>query len=336
DPLELIEKFGADGVRVGMLLTSPAGNDLPYDDSLCEQGRNFSNKIWNAFRLVKGWSVAAQEQSAGNAAAVAWMRSRLQRTTTELDGLYDQFRISEALMTTYKLIWDDLCSWYLEAIKPAYSDGVSQPIDAATFEATIGIFEDVLKLLHPYMPFLTEELWHHLRERKEGEDIIVAAWPKGGEGDPKLEAEVQHAFDLVSAVRGVRNERGLSPKEPLQVGPSGSTPLTAASGSLVDKLANTGALAGPFGSIPAGATAVFSGATEYAVLLPQMDAAAEAKKAEEELNYLRGFLTSVDKKLSNERFVAGAPPHVLETERKKKADAEAKIKALEERLAVLR
>ena len=336
DPLELIAKFGADGVRVGMLLTSPAGNDLPYDDSLCEQGRNFSNKIWNAFRLVKGWNVAQQDQSAGNAAAVAWMRSRVQRTTTELDGLYDQFRISEALMTTYKLIWDDLCSWYLEAIKPAYVDGVSQPIDAATFEATIGIFEDVLKLLHPYMPFLTEDLWHHLRERKEGEDIIIAAWPKGGAGDARIEAEVQHAFDLVSAVRGVRNERGLSPKEQLQVGPTGSSPLTAASASLVDKLANTGALAASFGAIPSGATAVFAGATEYAVLLPQMDAAAEANKAEEELNYLRGFLTSVDKKLSNERFVNGAPPQVLENERKKKADAEIKIKALEERLAVLR
>ncbi|MBK7943777.1 MAG: valine--tRNA ligase [Flavobacteriales bacterium] len=336
DPLDLIAKFGADGVRVGMLLTSPAGNDLPYDDSLCEQGRNFSNKIWNAFRLVKGWNVAQQDQSAGNAAAVAWMRSRVQRTTTELDGLYDQFRISEALMTTYKLIWDDLCSWYLEAIKPAYVDGVSQPIDAATFEATIGIFEDVLKLLHPYMPFLTEDLWHHLRERKEGEDIIIAAWPKGGAGDARIEAEVQHAFDLVSAVRGVRNERGLSPKEQLQFGPTGSSPLTAASASLVDKLANTGALAASFGAIPSGATAVFAGATEYAVLLPQMDAAAEANKAEEELNYLRGFLTSVDKKLSNERFVNGAPPQVLENERKKKADAEIKIKALEERLAVLR
>ncbi|MBK7940535.1 MAG: valine--tRNA ligase [Flavobacteriales bacterium] len=336
DPLDLIAKYGADGVRTGMLFSSPAGNDLPFDEGLCEQGRNFSNKIWNAFRLVKGWTVAQHEQPAGHAVAVAWMQSRVARSTAELDGLYDQFRISEALMTTYKLIWDDLCSWYLESIKPAFVDSVALPIDAATYEATIGLFEDVLKLLHPYMPFLTEELWHHLHERKEGEDIIIAAWPKGGAGDAKLEAEVQHAFDLVSAVCAVRNERGLSPKEPLQVGPSGSTPLTAASSALVDKLANTGALAGPFGSIPAGATAVFAGATEYAVLLPQLDAAAEAKKAEEELTYLRGFLTSVDKKLSNERFVAGAPAQVLENERKKKADAEAKIKSLEERLAVLK
>jgi valyl-tRNA synthetase len=336
DPLELIEKFGADGVRVGMLLTSPAGNDLPYDDSLCEQGRNFSNKIWNAFRLVKGWSVAQQEQPAANAAAVAWMRSRVERSTTELNGLYDQFRISEALMTTYKLIWDDLCSWYLESIKPAFVDGVGQPIDAATYEATIGIFEDVLKLLHPYMPFLTEELWHHLRERKEGEDIIVAAWPKGGEGDAKLEAEVQHAFDLVTAVRNTRNERGMSPKEALDVQVKGASPMRTAVASLVNKLANVGALQA-VDKASEGSVTFLVGTTEYAIDPgSNVDPAAEAKKAEEELNYLRGFLNSVEKKLSNERFVAGAPAQVLENERRKKADAEAKIKALEERLAVLK
>ncbi len=336
DPLELIEKFGADGVRVGMLLTSPAGNDLPYDDSLCEQGRNFSNKIWNAFRLVKGWTVAQQEQPAANAAAVAWMQSRVQRATTELDGLYDQFRISEALMTTYKLIWDDLCSWYLESIKPAFVDGVSQPIDAATYEATVSLFEDVLKLLHPYMPFLTEELWHHLRERKAGEDIIVAAWPMGGAGDARLEAEVQHAFDLVTAVRNTRNERGMSPKEALDVQVKGSVPMRAAVASLVNKLANVGALNAVEKSSE-GSITFLVGTTEYAIDLgSNVDPAAEARKAEEELNYLRGFLHSVDKKLSNERFVSGAPPQVLENERKKKADAEAKIKALEERLAVLK
>ena len=336
DPLDLIAKYGADGVRTGMLFSSPAGNDLPFDESLCEQGRNFSNKIWNAFRLVKGWTVAEQEQPAGNAAAVAWMRSRVVRTTAELDGLYDQFRISEALMTTYKLIWDDLCSWYLESIKPAFVDGVAQPIDAATYEATIGLFEDVLKLLHPYMPFLTEELWHHLRERKAGEDIIIAAWPKGGEGDAKLEVEVQHAFDLVSAVRNTRNERGMSPKEALDLQVKGSAPLRAAVASLVNKLANVGAL-NPVDKASEGSVTFLVGTTTYAIDLgSNVDAAAEARKAEEELAYLRGFLASVDKKLSNERFVSGAPPQVLENERKKKADAEAKIKALEERLAVLK
>ncbi|MCW5900517.1 MAG: valine--tRNA ligase [Flavobacteriales bacterium] len=336
DPLELIEKFGADGVRTGMLFSSPAGNDLPFDESLCEQGRNFSNKIWNAFRLVKGWHIADQEQSEANAAAVAWMRSRVQRATTELDGLYDQFRISEALMTTYKLIWDDLCSWYLESIKPPFVDGVAQPIDAATHEATIALFEDVLKLLHPYMPFLTEELWHHLRARKEGEDIIVAAWPKGGEGDAKLEAEVKHAFDLVSAVRNTRNERGMSPKDALDIQVCGTAPMRAGVSALVNKLANVGAITA-VEKAGEGAVTFLVGTTEYAIDLgSNVDPAAEAKKAEEELTYLRGFLASVDKKLGNERFVAGAPPQVLENERRKKADAEAKIKALEERLAVLR
>jgi valyl-tRNA synthetase len=336
DPLDLITKFGADGVRVGMLLTSPAGNDLPYDDSLCEQGRNFSNKIWNAFRLVKGWSVAEQEQPAASAAAVVWMRSRVERATAELDGLYDQFRISEALMTTYKLIWDDLCSWYLESIKPAFVDGVAQPIDAVTYEATIVLFEDVLKLLHPYMPFLTEELWHHLRERKEGEDIIVAAWPKGGAGDAKLEAEVQHAFDLVTAVRNTRNERGMSPKDALDVQVKGTAPMQPAVALLVNKLANVGAI-NAVDKAGEGSITFLVGTAEYAIDLgSNVDPAAEAKKAEEELTYLRGFLNSVDKKLSNERFVAGAPAQVLENERKKKADAEAKIKALEERLAVLK
>ncbi len=336
DPLDLIAKYGADGVRTGMLFSSPAGNDLPFDESLCEQGRNFSNKIWNAFRLVKGWTVAKQEQSASNAAAVAWMRSRVQRTTAELNGLYDQFRISEALMSTYKLIWDDLCSWYLESIKPAFVDGVGQPIDAVTYEATLTIFEDVLKLLHPYMPFLTEELWHHLRERKAGEDIIVAAWPKGGAGDAKLEGEVQHAFDLVTAVRNTRNERGMSPKEALDVQVKGAAPMRAAVASLVNKLANVGAQQA-VEKASEGSVTFLVGTTEYAIDLgSNVDPAAEAKKTEEELAYLRGFLASVDKKLSNERFVSGAPPQVLENERKKKADAEAKIKALEERLAVLK
>ncbi len=336
DPLELIEKFGADGVRVGMLLTSPAGNDLPYDDSLCEQGRNFSNKIWNAFRLVKGWSVAEKAQPASSEAAVAWMRSRIVRSTTEIDALFGQFRISEALMATYKLIWDDLCSWYLESIKPAFVNGVGEPIDRATYEATIALFEDVLKLLHPFMPFLSEEVWHLLRDRKEGEDIIITAWPKGGEGDAKLDAEMQHAFDLVTSVRNVRNEKGMSPKEAIDVQAKGRAPMRAAVSALVSKLANVGTIA-EVESVAQGAITFLVGTTEYAVDLGgELDTEAEVKKAEAELAHLRGFLSSVEKKLGNERFVSGAPPAVLENERKKKADAEAKIKALEERLAVLK
>ena len=340
DPLELIEKFGADGVRVGMLLTSPAGNDLPYDDSLCEQGRNFSNKIWNAFRLVKGWSVDDREQPASSAIAVEWLESRVQRATAEIDGLFAQFRISEALMATYKLIWDDLCSWYLESVKTGFvknadGEGVPEPIDRKTYEATVAIFGSVMKLLHPFMPFLSEELWHLLRERKEGDDIIVASWPKGGEGDPQLESEMQHAFELVTAVRNVRNERGMSPKTAIEVQAMGTTSMREAAVDVAKKLANISEVQN-VAQAKSGSVVFLVGTTEYGVDLGgNMDTVAEVKKAEAELGHLRNFLSSVDKKLSNERFVAGAPPQVLETERKKKSDAESKIKALEERIGQL-
>ena len=337
DPLELIEKFGADGVRVGMLLTSPAGNDLPYDDSLCEQGRNFGNKIWNAFRLVKGFAVEDAPQPQSSAAACAWMRSRVERATKEIDDLFAQFRISEALMATYKLVWDDLCSWYLESIKPPFINGEAASIDRTTYDATIAVFEEVMKLLHPFMPFLSEELWSHLRERKGPTDaLIIAPWPKSGAGDAKLEAEMQHAFDLVTAVRNTRNERGMSPKDAIELQVKKATPLGEATIALVSKLANVTAI-NAVAAPGEGSVTFLVGTTEYAIDLGgSMDPEAEVKKAEEELTYLRGFLVSVDKKLSNERFVAGAPPAVLENERKKKADAEVKIKALEERLAVLK
>ena len=340
DPLELIEKFGADGVRVGMLLTSPAGNDLPYDDSLCEQGRNFSNKIWNAFRLVKGWSVDDREQPASSAIAVEWLESRVQRATSEIDGLFAQFRISEALMATYKLIWDDLCSWYLESVKTGFvknaaGEGVPEPIDRKTYEATVSIFETVMKLLHPFMPFLSEELWHLLRERKEGEDIIVALWPKGGEGDTQLENEMQHAFELVTAVRNVRNERGMSPKTAIEVQAMGTGAMREAAVAVAKKLANISEVH-VVEKAKADSVVFLVGTAEYGVDLGEsIDTVAEVKKAETELGHLRNFLSSVDKKLSNERFVAGAPPQVLETERKKKSDAETKIKALEERIGQL-
>jgi valyl-tRNA synthetase len=268
------------------------------------------------------------------------MQSRVARGTAEIDGLFTQFRISEALMATYKLVWDDLCSWYLESVKTGFvkneaGEGVAEPIDRQTYEATVAIFEEVMKLLHPFMPFLSEEVWHLLRERKTGEDIIIAPWPKGGEGDANLEAEVQHAFDLVSAVRNTRNERGMSPKEPLEVLVKSAVPMRDAVGALVNKLANVSAISRSE-STAQGAVTFLVGTTEYAIDLGgNIDVDAEVKKAETELNHLRGFLASVEKKLGNERFVAGAPPAVLETERKKKADAEAKIAALEARLGQL-
>lgn len=344
DPLELIEKFGADGVRVGMLLTSPAGNDLPYDDSLCEQGRNFSNKIWNAFRLVKGWNVDDRAQPASSAAAVAWMQSRVQRGTTEIDQLFAQFRISEALMATYKLVWDDLCSWYLESVKTGFvknesGEGVAEPIDRQTYEATVAIFEEVMKLLHPFMPFLSEEVWHLLRDRKAGEDIIIAPWPKGGEGDAKLEAGVQHAFDLVSAVRKVRNERGLSPKEALTVvslwGDEARNQLRPDIQELVQKLANVRGLEA-LEHAPEGSLTFMVDTVEYAVELSvEINVEQERSKLEEDLKYQKGFLSAVMKKLQNERFVQNAPPQVLSNEQQKQADAEAKIATLEARLGQL-
>ncbi|MCB0793735.1 MAG: class I tRNA ligase family protein, partial [Flavobacteriales bacterium] len=331
DPIELMAQYGADGVRTGMLFSSPAGNDLPFDESLCEQGRNFSNKIWNAFRLVKGWEVQDLAQPAENAVAVAWMRSRSNGALADLADQYDQFRISEALMTTYKLTWDDLCNWYLESIKPAFG----APIDRATYEATLGLFEDVLKLLHPFMPFLTEEVWHHVRERKDGEDLIISPWPEGGAQDEKLETEVQHAFDLVTALRNLRNERGLSPKEALKVQVRGALPMRESVAGLVRKLANAEAITGQ-DVLGEGLVTFLVDTTEYGVDLGgSIDPEAERKKAEEELDYLRGFLKSVDKKLANERFVSGAPPQVVENERKKKADAESKIAALEARIGQL-
>jgi valyl-tRNA synthetase len=341
DPLELIEKFGADGVRVGMLLTSPAGNDLPYDDSLCEQGRNFSNKIWNAFRLVKGWSVDDRPQPASSAAAVAWMQSRVARGTTEIDQLFAQFRISEALMATYKLVWDDLCSWYLESVKTGFvkneaGEGVAEPIDRQTYEATVAIFEEVMKLLHPFMPFLSEEVWHLLRDRKEGEDIIIAPWPKGGGGDAVLEERMSHVFALVTAVRNKRNERSISPKEPLKVYRQSDARIGDAEADLVYKLSNAETLEFESTQSREGLIEFLVTTVKYHIDLGgNIDVDAEVKKAEAELNHLRGFLASVEKKLGNERFVTGAPAAVLETERKKKADAEAKIAALEARLGQL-
>jgi valyl-tRNA synthetase len=328
DPLDLIKQFGADGVRTGMLFSSPAGNDLLFDEKLVEQGRNFSNKIWNAFRLVKGWEITETDQPAINVQAISWFESKLNKALTELEDHFSKFRMSDALMTAYKLVWNDFCSWYLEWIKPEYG----QPIDAKTQAATVELFEKVLKLLHPFMPFITEELWHELKERKDGEAIIVAEWPKAESYDMEILKKADLLFEITSAVRNIRNSKGISPKETFEL-----TTNTSAVDSISEslkKLANISAIQS--GDKPSNAFSFVVGSEEYFIPATEnIDIEAEKKKIEEELNYTKGFMKSVEKKLSNEKFVNGAPEQVVAMERKKLADAEAKVKTLEESLASL-
>lgn len=329
DPLELMAKYGADGVRAGMLFSSAAGNDLLYDDKLCEQGWNFANKIWNAFRLVKGLEVKAGAQPAENKVAVDWFRSKLNQTITELDDHFKKFRISDALMTVYKLIWDDFCSWYLEMVKPEYG----KPIDETTYKASITFFESVLKLLHPFMPFISEELWAELAERKNKDYIIVSAWPKPDAFSNDIIMEAELAFSIITQIRNVRANKGLSPKETLKLHQKGDVKMNGF-WPVVKKLANVGEVM-TSGEKPMG-TSFLSGATEFTVQLEgKIDVAKEKEDIQKEIVYFQGFLASVEKKLSNEKFVSGAPPAVIENERKKKADAEAKIKTLEERMKSL-
>ena len=329
DPLDLIKTYGADGVRTGMLFSSPAGNDLLFDEKLCEQGRNFANKIWNAFRLVKGWTTVNHPQPEENKVATDWFESRLNNGIAELNDHFAKYRMSDALMSVYKLIWDDFCSWYLEIIKPEYG----KPIDTETYQRTVEFFEAVLKLLHPFMPFITEELWSELRERKPGESIVVAKWPASGQSRNDLLEEAQHAFAVVSEVRNVRNSKGLSPREalPLFV-KDGQARLINTFWPVVKKLANLSEV-NPVTEKVGQATSFLVKSTEFYITLGgKVDVEKEREALTKELDYQRGFLASCEKKLSNERFVAGAPPQVLENERRKKADAESKIKALEEQL----
>lgn len=332
DPLELISRFGADGVRTGMLFSSPAGNDLPFDEKLCEQGRNFSNKIWNAFRLVKGWETIDQPAPAENVVASDWFEARFQQALDELNDHFSKFRISDALMTVYKLVWDDFCAWYLEMIKPEFG----KPIDRVTYQKTVHHFEQVLKVLHPFMPFITEELWHALRDRTAKEAIVLAAWPVKTASRPELLSQAALSFSMVSEVRNIRNAKGLSPKEPLALFTKADKDLIHPSFiAVTSKLANLSEVR--FGTAADGAGASFLvGTHEFFVpLAGKADAAKEKESIQKELDYLRGFLASVDKKLSNERFVNSAPPAVIDGERKKKADAESKIRSLEDNLKVL-
>ncbi len=332
DPLELIGQYGADGVRTGMLFSSPAGNDLLFDIKLCEQGRNFANKIWNAFRLVQGWEVDDNLDTDSNLTSINWFEARFHQALEEVEDHFSKFRISDALMTVYKLIWDDFCSWYLEMVKPPYGE----PVDRKTYEATVGFFEYLLKVLHPFMPFLTEELYQALRERKDSDSIMVSEWPKAGNYDTSLLKAASLAFELTTQIRNIRSSQGISPKEPLElhVQTDHFDQYIPFSG-VVSKLANLSEF-NPVAEAMDNATSfVLNGESFYIPLEGLVDVEKEAEELQKELDYTRGFLKSVEGKLKNERFVNNAPEKVVENERRKKADAEAKIAALESRLASL-
>ena len=333
DPLVLIDKYGADGVRMGMMLSAPAGNDILFDESLCEQGRNFNNKIWNAFRLVEGWEVADGTQPEANKIAVEWFNAKLRQANAEIDNLFKKYRISEALMTVYKLFWDEFSSWYLEMVKPAYG----QPINKTTYEATLKFFENLLKMLHPFMPFITEELWQHIYERKDGESImrdkLEISAPTGE--DMKLIEDIESVKQIVAGVRTVRNQKNIANKETLSLQCVGENALKDYD-SVVGKMANLTSI-DVVTEKDCTAAAFMVGTLEYAVPLGDMiDVAAEIEKMEAQLKHLEGFLAGVSKKLSNERFVANAPEAVVALERKKQSDSMEKIAALKESISSLK
>ncbi|QJX48431.1 valine--tRNA ligase [Hymenobacter taeanensis] len=333
DPLDLIKQFGADGVRTGMLFSAPAGNDLLYDEKLVEQGRNFCNKLWNAFRLTQGWEVDATLPFANNK-AVEWFTAKLQTTLVELDDHFEKFRISDALMTVYKLVWDDFCSVYLEMIKPAYQ----APIDPETLRHTTGFLETLLKLLHPFMPFITEEIWHELAERGPKDYVCVATWPKQQPvaGAPELLARMDKALDIVAGVRNIRNQKGLGPNKPLTLAAkTDDAGLLTDYDGIIRKLASLTEIS-VVDAAPAASVGFVSGGAEFFVPLEgQIDLGAEKERLTKELEYAQGFRDSVLKKLSNEKFVANAKADLVERERQKLADAESKITALEQSLAAL-
>ena len=333
DPIMLIDKYGADGVRMGMMLSAPAGNDILFDEALCEQGRNFNNKIWNAFRLVKGWEVADAEQPESSKLAVEWFGAKLRQANAEIDDLFGKYRISEALMAVYRLFWDEFSSWYLEMIKPAYG----QPIDSTTLNATIGYFETLLKMLHPFMPFITEELWQHIYERKAGESIMrdkLTVSP-ATEADAKLLADMENIKLIVGGIRTVRNQKNIPSKDALTLQAVGSNPY-AAYNCIITKMANISAV-DTVEEKDATAATFMVGTDEFAVPLGNMiDIEAEIAKQEAQLKHLENFLAGIMKKLGNEKFVANAPEAVVTMERKKQKDSEEKIAALKESLAALR
>ncbi|WP_298118920.1 valine--tRNA ligase [Flavobacterium sp.] len=333
EPLELIEKFGADGVRVGLLLSASAGNDIMFDEELCNQGKAFSNKIWNAFKLIKGWEVSdAIPQPESSKVAIEWYENKLQRILAEIEENFDKYRISDALMGIYKLVWDDFCSWFLEMIKPAYQ----QPIDKTTFDKAIEMLENNLKLLHPFMPFLTEEIWQHITERTSEQALIVAEWPSAKSFDEKLIADFDITMDVISGIRTIRKDKNIPFKDAIDLKVVNNDKSSTYFDSVIMKLGNITSLEYVTEKVD-GALSYRVKSNEYFIpITGNIDVAAEITKLTEELNYTRGFLRSVQGKLSNEKFVNGAPEKVLEMERKKEADALAKIATIEQSLASLK
>ena len=331
DPLDLIANYGADGVRMGLMLAAPAGNDILFDDKLCETGRNFCNKVWNAFRLVKGWESADFEQPMAAKAATKWFEARLGATVAEVDDLMGKFRLSEALMAIYRLFWDEFSAWYLEMVKPAFG----QPVDKATYEATLGFFDALLRLMHPFMPFITEELWQNLAARRDGESIMYAPVPEGMGADTDVLAAMETAKEIVTGVRAVRAQKNIPQKDILELRVVGAAAPAGEISALITKLANLSAIDGDADKDAAAATFMV-GTQEYAVpLAGNIDVEAEKTRLQKDIAYYEGFLASVEKKLANEKFVSKAPAAVIEGERRKQADAQSKLATLSASLSAL-
>jgi valyl-tRNA synthetase len=331
DALKLIEDFGADGVRVGLLLSSAAGNDLMFDEALCQQGKQFGNKVWNAFRLIDGWEVADIEQPEYAKVSIEWFENMFQNTLTEIEDHYSKYRISDALMETYKLIWNDFCSWLLEMVKPAYQ----QPIDRKTYDAIISILENNLKILHPFMPFLTEEIWQHITKRSPEEALIVAKWPEAKSVNNNIIKEFDFAAEVISGIRTIRKQKNIAFKDAIECHVLNNENVASTFDVVIEKLGNISSLSYTNEPIDGALTFRVKSNEYFVPMQGSIDVEAEIEKLTEELNYTEGFLKSVQKKLTNERFVAGAPEQVVASERKKEADALAKIETLKASLASL-
>ena len=331
DPIMLIEKYGADGVRMGMLLTAPAGNDLPFDEAICEQGRNFNNKIWNAFRLVKSWKVEDLPQPDYARQAIEWFKNKIYKTQAEIDDLFSKYRLSEALMTVYKLFWDEFSAWYLEMVKPAYG----QPIDRNTYDTTLAFFDHLLKLLHPFIPFITEELWQALEPRKDGESIMYAQWPELDSIDENLINDFENTKEIIAGIRTIRLQKNIANKVALELYVKGQYQPTW--NAIIEKISNIQSIRQLEHELDVNTANFLVGTTEFIVPIGDMiDKDKEIEKIEADIKYYEGFLLSVMKKLGNEKFVAHAKPEVVELERKKKSDAESKLATLKESLNKLK